>query len=247
MLQFITTKSVGCLCPASFNTSHVVVYRVSATYAFASFCGFNTSHVVVYLSEVKQKKSFFLRFNTSHVVVYHAENVPLRTSTPVSIHLMLQFIPAVPPSGRSVPEFQYISCCSLSKTVPHFITAHSSFNTSHVVVYPGRSSFRQVSTRVSIHLMLQFIPDGMEIVFDKYSFNTSHVVVYLTLIINIRRFYYGFNTSHVVVYLILLCMLVGERMFQYISCCSLSWNSRFWEIFACGCFNTSHVVVYPGI
>ena len=55
-------------------------------------------------------------------------------------------------------EFQYISCCSLSKLAPISEQAPLNFNTSHVVVY-----------RFSLVFPLLLPPH----------FNTSHVVVYL--------------------------------------------------------------------
>ena len=55
-------------------------------------------------------------FNTSHVVIYH--DIKLQADC----------------SG----EFQYISCCYLSNIHGRLITLIISFNTSHVVIYPGR-------------------------------------------------------------------------------------------------------------
>ena len=52
-------------------------------------------------------------FNTSHVVVYRTGEV----------------FSEVP------PQFQYISCCSLSSKVISFALENYHFNTSHVVVY----------------------------------------------------------------------------------------------------------------
>ena len=57
------------------------------------------------------------------------------------------------------------------------------------------------------------------------SFNTSHVVVYLILILQCLILFHCFNTSHVVVYPIQPHSHTAEYQFQYISCCSLSFNN----------------------
>ena len=99
---------------ASFNTSHVVVYPVRLVlYHLRSRC-FNTSHVVVYQLFHLLMQTKIQCFNTSHVVVYR--RIESRTNHYV--------------------EFQYISCCSLSKEIFQLYKSNISFNTSHVVVYP---------------------------------------------------------------------------------------------------------------
>ena len=98
-------------------------------------------------------------------------------------------------------EFQYISCCSLSKTYRSWKASHYGFNTSHVVVY----QYRDMNT-------VAFIP----------CFNTSHVVVYLSEESKVGQTIICFNTSHVVVYHNLPIEIEPWFLFQYISCCSLS-------------------------
>ena len=95
----------------NFNTSHVVVYRISEFYVYSSFVGFqyisccslscrqwehlaylqdfNTSHVVVYQVSVVSGKVGKGYFNTSHVVVYRASSVLDNAIVAISIHLML--------------------------------------------------------------------------------------------------------------------------------------------------------------
>ncbi len=55
---------------------------------------------------------------------------------------------------------------------------------------------------------------------------------------------YRFNTSHVVIYQSKHKHIAGEAMFQYISCCYLSFPyNNYYTTYLC--FNTSHVVIYP--
>ena len=100
--------------------------------------GFNTSHVVVYHQETVNRIPMNSRFNTSHVVVYQSGMPTYQLSPSVSIHLMLQFIRShfifirqsqsfntshvvvyrlIGLSPPKVPQFQYISCCSLSSAL----------------------------------------------------------------------------------------------------------------------------------
>ena len=96
-------------------------------------------------------------------------------------------------------------------------------------------------------------------------FNTSHVVVYRSMSNSLLNQSECFNTSHVVVYqtqknFLVLTVLVSIHLmlqfiglkpskyrfiekFQYISCCSLSYQAFFCTYCHCR-FNTSHVVVY---
>ena len=77
------------------------------------------------------------------------------------------------------------------------------FNTSHVVVY---------------------LRNWLDKAISKNSFNTSHVVVYRKKGMDITRICLRFNTSHVVVYPYLPFNKIPLEMFQYISCCSLSYS-----------------------
>ena len=100
--------------------------------------------------------------------------------------------------------FQYISCCSLSVRKRHHHFLLSRFNTSHVVVYLAPTS----SIAKSI-----------------LRFNTSHVVVYLLALKISWHSSTSFNTSHVVVYPKIKVRNKNENFeFQYISCCSLSYQ-----------------------
>ena len=124
------------------------------------------------------------------------------------------------------------------------VSGRTSFNTSHVVIYPCPVLLPLRTVQVSIHLMLLFIlfrpcsrphrmcvsihlmllfitlstsPQGLE-----KCFNTSHVVIYLMRIIQFALTTQSFNTSHVVIYLTSFSKL--EILFSS--------------------FNTSHVVIY---
>ncbi len=109
-----------------------------------------------------------------------------------------------PQPDRSCAEFQYISCYSLSATPLQAHEPQERFNTSHVTLYhhtEENSTYRQ---QVSIHLMLLFISASSMIAFTSASFNTSHVTLYLKAERKMKML----------------------RMFQYISCYSLSGRSN---------------------
>ena len=182
-------------------------------------------------------------FNTSHVVVYLVTPHFFLKLTSVSIHLMLQFIQYPEYRFRSLPGFQYISCCSLSLfatavfpllnvsihlmlqfilTIAKLPYKLASFNTSHVVVYLSGTQEVRRWRKVSIHLMLQFIRSDKHHSHCKSSFNTSHVVVYREWDKLGRPRKMCFNTSHVVVYQFRRGQKEQIPEFQYISCCSLS-------------------------
>ena len=184
-------------------------------------------------------------FNTSHVVVYRSCDFFRYFWDIVSIHLMLQFIKILIFHYFSNILFQYISCCSLSCLETGYGQSETSFNTSHVVVYPylhmllshTHNCFNTSHVVVYpyfflkklLTFMFQYIsccslstPNG-EKVLRKTSFNTSHVVVYLITVQKTENQFLSFNTSHVVVY-------------RY---------RKIKEESTGASFNTSHVVVYP--
>ena len=97
--------------------------------------GFNTSHVVIYQKFTAGLDTSYSGFNTSHVVIYRRSVFPNRTN---------------------IFQFQYISCCYLSKKKWHI----------------------QRREYVSIHLMLLFILKALSAVPSFTRFNTSHVVIY---------------------------------------------------------------------
>ena len=80
----------------------------------------------------------------------------------------------------------------------------------------------RILTDVSIHLMLLFIKR-----FYKRCPSEDHVSIHLMLLFIMTPEYTaahndGFNTSHVTLYQYAIILTVQERMFQYISCYSLS-------------------------
>ena len=141
--------------------------------------------------------------------------------------------------------FQYISCCSLSIIPNTTDSGYYCFNTSHVVVYraaagaAGGAAFCFNTSHVVVYLstvsgkgalrLFQYISCcslSLQVVLDAASdlcFNTSHVVVYRHPTEPPRWGQLRFNTSHVVVYQnIRSSIRKNLKMFQYISCCSLS-------------------------
>ena len=139
----------------------------------------------------------------------------------VSIHLMLLFIWLCLYKVSCGLMFQYISCYSLSVMAGTQGTFRTSFNTSHVTLYPEAPWSGRSATSVSIHLMLLFI-GRMNCLFWRYAgFNTSHVTLYrckgprkcpgslvsihlMLLFIysrwSLMRTKWRFNTSHVTLY-----------------------------------------------
>ena len=85
-------KSGICASLICFNTSHVTLYLFLRMLKPEELKGFNTSHVTLYL-KTNRKMSMLKRFNTSHVTLYRVYRKVETTSSGVSIHLMLLFIP----------------------------------------------------------------------------------------------------------------------------------------------------------
>ena len=116
----------------AFNTSHVKVYRNSASADNEIAYNFNTSHVKVYHGANGQQLLSEENFNTSHVKVYRAiasgavpyicisihlmlkfinfDRKDMCLLYLISIHLMLKFIKAVDVVAAEKNLFQYISC-----------------------------------------------------------------------------------------------------------------------------------------
>ena len=102
----------------------------------------------------------------------------------VSIHLMLLFIWLCLYKVSCGLMFQYISCYSLSVMAGTQGTFRTSFNTSHVTLYPEAPWSGRSATSVSIHLMLLFIGENIcQILYKKTCFNTSHVTLYRYLLL----------------------------------------------------------------
>ena len=97
-------------------------------------------------------------------------------------------------------SFQYISCYSLSMNANGDATAKNVSIHLMLLFIVLRILPRHFLLRVSIHLMLLFIMTP--------EYTAAHND--------------GFNTSHVTLYQYAIILTVQERMFQYISCYSLS-------------------------
>ena len=135
MLLFIKTKSN--MWEIIIKFQYISCYSLSQLFSSQSYPArrFNTSHVTLYQWEqMKIKKSDVFQYISCYSLSNKAYYIK-RTLIKVSIHLMLLFILLT--SWRS--------------------SHRSSFNTSHVTLYPSASSSQATSTWVSIHLMLLFI------------------------------------------------------------------------------------------
>ena len=95
---------------------------------------------------------------------------PAFPDTEVSIHLMLLFIGNDEDGGFTVPEFQYISCYSLSEIGMKDYNNKLCFNTSHVTLYRCRTQIYRYYANVSIHLMLLFIFTPLQIMLARLAF-----------------------------------------------------------------------------
>ena len=78
---------------SSFNTSHVTLYRSPNSIRKLSIYCFNTSHVTLYPHSCTSVIPSRTGFNTSHVTLYQGTAEVICSEIPVSIHLMLLFIP----------------------------------------------------------------------------------------------------------------------------------------------------------
>ena len=124
-------------------------------------------------------------------------------------------------------------------------------------------SFRR--ERVSIHHMLLFISSLVRQQQRKICFNTSHVTLYQVPVSLADRLLLCFNTSHVTLYHMGRQREYGRKVFQYITCYSLSidhpkYGQYVWMFQYITCyslslrleavagvllrFNTSHVTLY---
>ena len=139
----------------SFNTSHVVVYPthwlkdfLDNPFQYISCCCLSerghyihrdcpvSIHLMLlFIGGRTMLTNTDISFNTSHVVVYlYSWNIRTKLDR-VSIHLMLLFIENSDMYRTIKKQFQYISCCCLSRSNAHIIH----------------------NAGVSIHLMLLFI------------------------------------------------------------------------------------------
>ena len=121
------------------------------------------------------------------------------------------------------------------------VSGRTSFNTSHVVIYPCPVLLPLRTVQVSIHLMLLFI------LFRPCSRpHRMCVSIHLMLLFIGKRNWNAyetksFNTSHVVIYHLVNQSARAGKMFQYISCCYLSYadntirtyNAKFQYISCC--------------
>ena len=206
-----------------FNTSHVTVYQMPNPTAQAIKANFNTSHVTVYPNRTSTTYKHVRDFNTSHVTVYRMLRNGGRKGDPISIHLMLRFIPFPYQVHHPLPQFQYISCYGLSLCGNHGKSWNPVFQ--YISCYGLSSS---VNADAFFANLFQYIScyglsgNGVGTQLYNAYFNTSHVTVYLGTVYLSYCYPIYFNTSHVTVYLELVCSSKSSYVFQYISCYGLS-------------------------
>ncbi len=147
---------------------------------------------------------------------------------------------------KKVSEFQYISCCYLSKIKTLSRRVSCGFNTSHVVIYQSELIPRANTFNVSIHLMLLFIQVFLRLFYCLCQFQyisccyLSHLYIIDILLVPTFQYISCCYLSH------WLRTGVGEMfVFQYISCCYLSMSQEP-LLKDSDSFNTSHVVIYLG-
>ena len=96
-------------------------------------------------------------FNTSHVTLYPILSESQLANKPVSIHHMLLFIDRRSCPSFFLPQFQYITCYSLSSVTGQPYRTYTRFNTSHVTLYLPKQTTKYIAI---------------------FRFNTSHVTLY---------------------------------------------------------------------
>ena len=200
MLLFIHERQWRCNRQKRFNTSHVTLYRLENFATPFPFASFNTSHVTLYPPEDWWSQDLDGRFNTSHVTLYLAYIEGDTVQFLLFQYISCYSLSAIEVGVAAGDVFQYISCYSLSRW--------------------GEERGKRSS--VSIHLMLLFI---------KFHYVPNILInivsIHLMLLFIMTPEYTaahndGFNTSHVTLYQYAIILTVQERMFQYISCYSLS-------------------------
>ena len=161
-------------------------------------------------------------FNTSHITLYQTSGTGTDRRKQVSIHLMLLFIDGTLIGHHTIALFQYISCYSLSVTLP------DNYGTFWKFQYISCYSLSMYES-YSDHFKKEF----------------QYISCYSLSVKAVQTFpvYTRFNTSHVTLYRLMQNSYQATSPFQYISCYSLSLpltGFRCWLLR----FNTSHVTLY---
>ena len=168
--------------------------------------------------EMYRKQSF----NTSHVTLYQEKAAKHSARSWVSIHHMLLFITVNRPKGLKSPAFQYITCYSLSCFRQLLSGQPCRFNTSHVTLYHMKDIFEKVS--------------------EKFQYITCY-----SLSLPIHTHYCHSSFQYITCYSLStadVAYFAEGWKFQYITCYSLSMKFHLLML-TIGCFNTSHVTLYP--
>ena len=120
----------------NFNTSYVVVQRLSTFVVSVFYNYFNTSYVVVQHLQIICSCQSVNHFNTSYVVVQ-----PYSPPSPCKIKAFQYILCCGSTSAtlwkRSLETiFQYILCCGSTVFFQRMLQTVANFNTSYVVVQP---------------------------------------------------------------------------------------------------------------
>ena len=166
-------KSKSC-----FNTSHVTLYPIRATFKDGTtLFQYISCYSLSYLHS--RQNAFFVSFQ--YISCYSlSQQTTIRTmQASVSIHLMLLFI------SRQYQEAQYLLDVSIHLMLLfiQFLASYDeleiSFNTSHVTLYLERASdFVDTMTLFQYISCYSLSKEGIDNMKDVRSFNTSHVTLY---------------------------------------------------------------------
>ena len=141
----------------------------------------------------------------------------------VSIHLMLLFIQITMRFPHLVIQFQYISCCYLSRYFLSILAICSSFNTSHVVIYQHSDWFIFSGTMFQ-YISCCYLSDWVR---AEYAGLLTFQYISCCYLSQSRRFTSCYKQVFQYIsccYLSNICFpsINSYNMFQYISCCYLS-------------------------
>ena len=162
----------------------------------------------------------------------------------VSIHLMLLFIGVIFNSCRWCKRFNtsHVTLYLVRDYAP--CSDVQSFNTSHVTLYPVPEMIYLPRDSFNTSYVTLYLQNKTHLEHQSFSFNTSHITLLSKKLEAQKKSYSRFNTSHVTLYQVwAILWFLWHFGFQYISCYSLSINSKM-TVYLIARFNTSHVTLY---
>ena len=158
MLLFIFSETTGLSKKASFNTSHVTLYRNVQNSADSGEI-VSIHHMLLFIDSTDTQKFAFLLFqyitcyslsnttqgsnitglcfNTSHVTLYQDDEKKFLKMFKFQYITCYSLSIAGESCVHHILEFQYITCYSLSLYSPFVRFSEIGFNTSHVTLYHG--------------------------------------------------------------------------------------------------------------